>query len=102
ALKAAVRDEFNAPAAWHGTEDIVAFAALVTVLLFARSGLYAGRAERPGLTRIVASLTQVAVVALLFAVINGEQFSSYYVFYGSLLFAVIYVSSLRMLYERAT
>src|SRR4051794_32799673 len=102
ALKAAVRDEFDAATAWNGTKDIVAFAVLVTVLLFGRSGLYAGRAERPGLTRIVASLTQVAVVALLFAVINGEKFSSYYVFYGSLFFAVLYVSSLRMLYERAT
>src|SRR3954468_9339754 len=102
ALKAAVRDEFNARVAWNGTKDIVAFAVLVTVLLFGRSGLYAGRAERPGLTRIVASLTQVAVVALLFAVINGEKFSSYYVFYGSLFFAGLYISSRRMLYERAT
>src|SRR3954452_15888490 len=102
ALKAAVRDAFDAQATWDGTKDIVAFAALVTVLLFARSGLYAGRAERPGLTRIVASLTQVAVVALLFAVINGEKFSSYYVFYGSLFFAVLYISSLRFVYERAT
>src|SRR4051812_13276435 len=102
ALKAAVRDEFDPSRAWHGTKDIAAFACLVTVLLFARSGLYAGRAERPGLTRIVASLTQVAVVALLFAVVNGEQFSSYYVFYGSLFFAVLYVSLLRVLYDRAT
>src|SRR5256714_5254610 len=102
ALKAAVRDEFDAARAWHGTKDIVAFAGLVTVLLFARSGLYAGRAERPGFTRIVASLTQVAVVALLFAVVNGERFSSYYVFYGSLFFAVLYISSLRVLYEHAT
>src|SRR5947209_3186514 len=102
ALKAAVRTEFDASQAWSATKDIVAFAGLVTVLLFARSGLYAGRAERPGLTRIVASLTQVTVVALLFAVVNGEHFSSYYVFYGSLFFAVIYISSLRVLYERAT
>src|SRR3954466_9841547 len=102
ALKAAVRDEFNARVAWNGTKDIVAFAVPVTILLFGRSGLYAGRAERPGLTRIVASLTQVAVVALLFAVINGETFSSYYVFYGSLFFAVLYISSLRVLYERVT
>src|SRR3954452_14431393 len=102
ALKAAVRGDFNSHRVWDGTTEIVAFACLVTVLLFARSGLYAGRAERPGLTRIVASLTQVAVVALLFAVVNGERFSSYYVFYGSLFFAVLYISSLRMLYERAT
>ena len=40
-------------------------------LLFARSGLYAGRAQRPGLTRIVAGLFQTTVVALLFALVNG-------------------------------
>jgi exopolysaccharide biosynthesis polyprenyl glycosylphosphotransferase len=102
ALKAGVRGEFEAAEVWHGTQDIGAFACLVTVLLFARGGLYAGRAERPGLTRIVASLFQVCLVALAFAVINGERFSSYYVFYGSLFFAVLYVSSLRYLYEGAT
>src|SRR3954451_17337158 len=102
ALKAQLRGDFDADQVWHGTKDVYAFACLVTVLLFARSGLYAGRAERPGLTRIVASLFQVAVVALIFAVVNGERFSSYYVFYGSLLFAVFYISSIRMLYERAT
>ena len=37
----------------------IAFAYLVTVLLFARSGLYAERAQRPGLARIVSSLFQV-------------------------------------------
>src|SRR5256714_3271679 len=102
ALKAAVREEFDAARAWHGTKDIVAFAGLVTILLFARSGLYAGRAERPGLTRIAASLTQVMAVAVVFAVVNGEHFSSYYVFFGSLVFALLYISSLRVLYERAT
>src|SRR4051794_12604580 len=102
ALKAQVRGDFDADQVWHGTKDVYAFACLVTVLLFARSGLYAGRAERPGLTRIVASLFQVAVVALIFAVINGERFSSYYVFYGSLFFAIVYVSVFRFVYERAT
>src|SRR5213592_898644 len=102
ALKAALRGTFDSQKVWDGTTEIVAFACLVTVLLFARSGLYSGRAERPGLTRIVASLTQVAVVALLFAVVNGERFSSYYVFYGSLFFAVLFISTLRTLYERLT
>ena len=66
----------------------IAFAYLVTVLLFARSGLYAERAQRPGLSRIVTSLFQVTVVALIFALVNGEQYSSYYIFYGTLVFAV--------------
>ena len=42
------------------------FAFLVTVLLFARSGLYSSRGERPGMTRIVSSLFQVALVAFVF------------------------------------
>jgi len=64
--------------AWHAsyveTRENVAFASLVTVLLFARSGLYSSRAERPGVSRIVSSLFQVTVVALVFAAVNGEQY----------------------------
>ena len=70
------------------TDELFDFAFLVTVLLFARSGLYSPRGERPGMTRIVSSLFQVALVALVFAVASGHQFTSYYIFYGSLFFAV--------------
>jgi len=86
----------------HGTEDFLPFAYLLTALLFARSGLYSERGLRPGLSRIVGSLFEVAVVALIFAVVNGEHFSSYYLFYGGLAFAIFYVSSLRAIWERAT
>jgi exopolysaccharide biosynthesis polyprenyl glycosylphosphotransferase len=88
--------------ALHETERILPFAYLLTALLFARSGLYAERALRPGLSRIVGSLFQVAFVALLFAVVSGEHFSSYYLFYGSLAFALLYVASLRAGYEWLT
>src|SRR5438309_6420967 len=101
-LKAAVRDHVQLTPAVHETERILAFAYLLTALLFARSGLYAERAQRPGLSRIVGSLFQVAFVALVFAIVNGEHFSSYYLFYGSLAFAIFYVSSLRAAYEWAT
>ena len=81
----------------------IAFAFSRTVLLFARSGLYSSsRAQRPGLSRIVSSLAQVTVVALIFALVNGEQYSSYYIFYGTLAFAICFIGSLRWLYERAT
>ena len=80
----------------------MAFASLVTVLLFARSGLYASRAERPGLSRIVSSLFQVMVVALVFALVNGEQYSSYYIFYGTLVFAICLIGSGRWVYELVT
>jgi len=102
-LKSLVRDggaQLNA--ALHETERILPFVYLLTALLFARSGLYAERALRPGLARIVGSLFQVAFVALLFAVVSGEHFSSYYLFYGSLAFALLYVSSLRAGYEWIT
>ncbi|HWV84901.1 MAG TPA: sugar transferase [Capillimicrobium sp.] len=102
ALKDAILGDFVAEKAWDQTKEIVSFAYLLTVLLFARSGLYADRAARPGLTRIVASLFQVTIVALIFALVNGEQFSSYYIFYGSLFFAVLYVASFRYLYEGVT
>ncbi len=101
-LKAIVLGHLDATQAYEETRQILAFAYLVTALLFARSGLYAGRSQRPGLTRIVASLFQVAFVALLFAVVSGQRFSSFYIFWGSLLFALLYVPSLRYLYERAT
>jgi exopolysaccharide biosynthesis polyprenyl glycosylphosphotransferase len=102
ALKAAVLGDFVAAEVWHQTKEILSFACLLTVLLFARSDLYADRASRPGLTRIVASLFQVMVVALVFALISGEEFSSYYIFYGSLFFAVLYVAAFRYAYEGLT
>jgi exopolysaccharide biosynthesis polyprenyl glycosylphosphotransferase len=83
--------------------EYIPFAYLVTVLLFARSGLYADRAQRPGLTRIVSSLFLVMIVSLIFALVNGnEQYTSYYIFYGSLAFAILYVGSLRWVYEQIT
>jgi exopolysaccharide biosynthesis polyprenyl glycosylphosphotransferase len=101
-LKAAARDRWHWENQVNQTDEYISFAFLVTALLFARSGLYSGRAERPGLTRIVSSLFAVTVVALLYAVVNGQQFSSYYIFYGSLFFAVAFVASFRYVYERLT
>src|SRR3954471_19269861 len=102
ALKALVRDAYDGHASWQQARDYVPFAFLVASLLFARSGLYADRAQRPGLTRIVASLFQTTVVALVFALVNGEEFSSYYIFYGTLFFGVAYVSTARFAYEQVT
>ncbi|HXR28136.1 MAG TPA: sugar transferase [Solirubrobacteraceae bacterium] len=102
ALKEAVHGTVVPSRALHETERFLPFAYLLTALLFARSGLYAERGLRPGLTRIVGSLFQVAFVALIFAVVNGEHFSSYYLFYGSLAFAIFYISLMRAGFERLT
>ena len=67
-VKAVLREsEWAWDESLHEARRTIAFAYLVTVLLFARSGLYAERAQRPGLARIVSSLFQVTVVSLIFA-----------------------------------
>jgi exopolysaccharide biosynthesis polyprenyl glycosylphosphotransferase len=102
-VKAVLQDDNWAwSASFNEARDNVAFAYLVTALLFARSGLYASRAERPGIARIVSSLFQVTVVALLFALVHGETYSSYYIFYGTLVFAICLIGSARWAYEAIT
>src|SRR6185437_1199003 len=101
-LKEAVHGSVDAAHDLHGTEQFLPFCFLLTVLLFANAGLYSERALRPGMTRIVGSLFEVALVALVFALVNGEHFSSYYLFYGSLVFAIFYVSAFRAIYDRVT
>jgi exopolysaccharide biosynthesis polyprenyl glycosylphosphotransferase len=101
-MKALLRDKSNLTLSYHQAQDVAPLAILVTLLLFARSDLYADRAVRPGFTRVIASLFQATLVVMLFAIVKGEQFSSYYIFYGSLLFALVYVSALRWGFEKLT
>jgi len=101
-LKAVLRAKSDLALSFDQTVDVGPLAILVTLLLFARSDLYADRAVRPGFARVVASLFQGTVVIALFAIVEGEKFSSYYIFYGSLFFALIYVSAFRYLFEKAT
>jgi exopolysaccharide biosynthesis polyprenyl glycosylphosphotransferase len=101
-LKEAVHGSVQAVHARESTEHFLPFAYLLTALLFARSGLYAQRSLRPGLSRIVGSLFEVAFVALIYAVVSGEHFSSYYLFWSSLAFAIFYIASFRAVYERVT
>jgi exopolysaccharide biosynthesis polyprenyl glycosylphosphotransferase len=100
--KLAVHDQLNASLAWQDTKHWIPFAYLVTVLLFARVDLYADRNRRPGLTAIATALFQATVIALVFALADGQHFSSYFIFYGSLIFATIYISALRELHLRLT
>jgi exopolysaccharide biosynthesis polyprenyl glycosylphosphotransferase len=99
-LKEAVHGRVVAVHSRETTEHFLPFAYLLTALLFARSGLYAPRALRPGLSRIVGSLFQVAFVALIFAVVSGEHFSSYYLFWSTLALAILYIGCERAAYER--
>jgi exopolysaccharide biosynthesis polyprenyl glycosylphosphotransferase len=101
-VKELIRGGFTVHGVWHTALDYQAFVFLVTALLFARSGLYAQREARPGLTAIVAGLFWATFVSLLFALVKGLDFNSYYIFYGGLTFGLIWVSGLRWAYERAT
>jgi exopolysaccharide biosynthesis polyprenyl glycosylphosphotransferase len=99
-LKLAIKSGSDLAMTLDQTKEVAPLAVLVTMLLFARSGLYSDRAMRPGFSRVVASLFQVTLVILVYAVVQGMHFSSYYLFYGSLFFALIYVSAFRYAFDR--
>jgi exopolysaccharide biosynthesis polyprenyl glycosylphosphotransferase len=101
-LKTAIVNPEQLGQMWGQALDYAPLAGLVMLLLFARSGLYRDRAQRPGLAKVMASLFQVTLVILVYATIEGEQFQSYYIFYSSLFFALLYVSGLRWAFERAS
>jgi exopolysaccharide biosynthesis polyprenyl glycosylphosphotransferase len=102
ALKGLLHGKADLSQSFHQTKSFAPLAVLVTLLLFARSGLYSDRAVRPGFSRIVASLVQVAFITFAFAVVQGEHFSSYYTFYASLFFALAYVSIFRWVFDRVS
>jgi exopolysaccharide biosynthesis polyprenyl glycosylphosphotransferase len=99
-LKLAVHDQLDATVAWRDIKHWIPFAYLVTVLAFARVDLYADRTRRPGLARIATALFQATVIALVFALADGQRFSSYFIFYGTLFFATIYIATLREVHLR--
>ncbi len=102
ALKVALTGNDEYGVAWQQTKQWGLFAYLVTVLMFARVDLYADRARRPGMAQIATALFQVAVISLVFALASGQHFSSYYIFYGSLIFGTVFITGLRELHMRAT
>jgi exopolysaccharide biosynthesis polyprenyl glycosylphosphotransferase len=101
-VKLAVHDQLNAGKAWHDAKPSIAFAYLLTVLCFARLDLYAGRTQRPGLSKIATGLFQATVIALVFALADGQHFTSYFIFYGTLIFATLYITALRELQLRVS
>ncbi|MBJ7471169.1 MAG: sugar transferase [Solirubrobacteraceae bacterium] len=102
-VKAVVKGDWGLHEVIVGSKEYFAFTYLLTVLLFSRSELYAERAARPGSSKVVAALFQVMIVAIIYgAASNASQFNSYYIFYGTLIFAIAIVVGLRWLYEHAT
>jgi exopolysaccharide biosynthesis polyprenyl glycosylphosphotransferase len=101
-FKLAIHGQFDLSMAWGDAKPWISFAYLVTVLMFARADLYADRPRRPGLGGIATALFQAAVIALVFALANGDHFKSYYIFYGSLIFGTMYIGALRQLHLQVT
>ena len=102
AIKLAFNDGFTLHNAWVNTDTFLAFAYLLTVLAFARLDLYADRARRPGLGKIGTGLFQATLLGVIFSLANGDHFSSYFIFYGSLAFAIVYDAALREVYTQVT
>jgi exopolysaccharide biosynthesis polyprenyl glycosylphosphotransferase len=93
---------FTLDAAWTTTRHFLAFAYLLTVLAFARLDLYADRRRRPGFSKIATGLFQATLLGLIFSLADGEHFSSYWIFYGSFAFGLLYDGSLRETYTQVT
>jgi exopolysaccharide biosynthesis polyprenyl glycosylphosphotransferase len=101
-VKTAIRNPDAMGLMWDQALDFLPLGGLVMLLLFGRSGLYRARSLRPGLPRVIASLFQTTLIVLLYALLEGENFQSYYVFYASLFFALIYVSAFRWGFEKVS
>jgi exopolysaccharide biosynthesis polyprenyl glycosylphosphotransferase len=94
-IKLALGQHFSVESGWRETQHWIAFAYLVTVLMFARADLYGDRPRRPGLAAIATALFQATIIALVFALASGQRFNSYFLFYGSLFFGIVYITILR-------
>lgn len=101
-LRAVANGSLDTALAWRQARSWVAFAYLVTVLMFARVDLYGDRHRRPGLRKIAGALFQVTIVSVLFALAKRERFSSYFIFYSSLFLGTFYISGLRSIHFRVT
>jgi exopolysaccharide biosynthesis polyprenyl glycosylphosphotransferase len=99
-VKTAIRNPDALGLMWDQALDYLPLGGLVMLLLFGRSGLYRERAQRPGLPRVIASLFQTTLIVLAYALIEGKTFQSYYIFYATLFFGLLYVSAFRWAFEK--
>jgi exopolysaccharide biosynthesis polyprenyl glycosylphosphotransferase len=86
----------------EGAAKWLPFLALIMLLVFWRSGLYAPREVREGPGRILSSLVLVCVLALAFGVGTGHPFGTFGLFPTALLLSTIAISLFRWSYENVT
>ncbi len=84
---------------WAAERAWLPFVLLVSVLIFARNGLYRPRETRPGGAQIVAGLFVAVVVIAIFSVVtDNERFTTYLIFPYTFLASAILIPLLRGVY----
>ncbi len=86
----------------EGATQWLPFLALIMLLVFWRSGLYAPREVREGPGRILSSLVLVSLLAAAFGVGTGHHFGTYGLFPTALLLTTVAISLFRWSYESIT
>jgi exopolysaccharide biosynthesis polyprenyl glycosylphosphotransferase len=86
----------------EGPAEWLKFAAPVTVLVFAQSGLYRQRELRPGAGRILSSLIVVALIVLAFGIGTGYDFSTSGLIPTSVVVSAVAIGLFRAAYESAS
>ncbi|MEY4225251.1 MAG: hypothetical protein RL190_8, partial [Actinomycetota bacterium] len=83
-------------ALWQTERTWLPFVLLVTILIFARNGLYRPRETRPGGAQIVAGLFLATVVVAIFSIAtDNERFTTYLIFPYVFLASALLISLLR-------
>jgi exopolysaccharide biosynthesis polyprenyl glycosylphosphotransferase len=86
----------------EGPGEWLKFAAPITILVFAQSGLYRQRELRPGAGRILACLIVVALIVLAFGLGTGYDFTTSGLIPTSVVVSAITIGLLRAAYESAS
>ena len=85
---------------WAAEKDWLPFVLLVSVLIFARNGLYRPRETRPGGAQIVAGLFVAVVVLASFSVVTThERFTTYLIFPYTFVASALLIPCLRGVYS---
>jgi exopolysaccharide biosynthesis polyprenyl glycosylphosphotransferase len=87
---------------WKGVSNWLPFLALITVLVFTHSGLYAAREFRSGAGRILSSLGLVALLSLAFGLGIGHDFNTFTMAPTALVVTALLITLLRASYDIVT
>ena len=86
----------------EGPAEWLKFAAPITVLVFAQSGLYRERERRPGAGRILACLIVVALIVLAFGIGTGYDFTTSGLIPTSVVVSAVTIGLFRAAYDSAS